>query len=145
MSFSKVLIHGRLARENDLTYSQQGKAMLKNTVAFERYSASAQKKETSFLDFVAFGKQAETISKYFMKGSLIFLDGELDQMTWTDKQTGQNKSKLRMIVKDFDFCAAVKNPQASQNPQYVPQQQPQQQTFPQKQQGYVANVDDVPF
>lgn len=142
MSFSEVIIQGRLTKDCELRYSQQGKAILQNGIAFDRYSVSTQKKKTVFLDFIASGKVAENIQKYFSKGSLILLLGELDQTSWTDKNTGQQKSKHCLMVNRFEFCGNTQKQQQTQN-QYQPQQQ---QTIPQAQKPVQPEAfDDVPF
>ena len=144
MSFSEVIIQGRLTKDCELKFSQQGKAILQNSVAFDRYSTSTQQKKTVFLDFIASGKTAENIQKYFSKGSLILLLGELDQMSWTDKTTGQKKSKHCLMVNKFEFCGSS---QKQTQGQYQPQQQQFKQApaQPQQQQLTPENFDDVPF
>lgn len=144
MSFGKGTFLGRLVKDCELQYSQDGKAVLKNAIAFDRYSSSKQQRETSYINFVASGKVAENIQKYFSKGSLIYLEGDIEQLRWTDKATGQNKSIHHLIVREFDFCGSSQKQQV-QGQQYQQQQfkqtpaaQPQQPVQPDA-------FDDVPF
>ena len=147
MSFGKGHFIGRLVKDCELTYSQDGKPSLKNAIAYDRYSVSKQQRETSYINFVATGKTAENIQKYFSKGSPIYLEGDIEQLRWTDKQTGQNKSIHHLIVREFDFCGSSNKQQQGQ---YQPAQQYQQQAIPQAQaqaqkQVTPESFDDVPF
>ena len=110
MSFGRAIINGNLVRDCELKYSQSGKAVLMNAVAFERYIASSQQRETSFIGIIAFGKTAESIQRYFSKGSPIIIDGDLELIGWTDK-AGQKHSKIRVIVNSFDFCGSPQRQQ----------------------------------
>ncbi|MBO7524721.1 MAG: single-stranded DNA-binding protein [Verrucomicrobia bacterium] len=145
MSFGKGHFLGRLVKDSELTYSQDGKPSLKNAIAYDRYSASKQQKETSYINFIASGKTAENIQRYFQKGSLIYLTGDIEQIRWTDKATGQNKSAHHLIVREFDFCGSSNKPQV-QGQQYQQQQLKQTPVAqPQQQQLQPESFDDVPF
>ena len=142
MSFGKGTFIGRLAKDCELQYSQDGKAVLKNAIAYDRYSVSSQKRETNYINFLATGKTAENIQKYFQKGSLIYLAGDIEQIRWQDKTTGQNRSLHQLLVKEFDFCGSSHKQDQNQT-QYQPQQQ---QAIPlQKQTVKPDAFDDVPF
>ena len=144
MSFGKGTFLGRLVKDCELTYSQDGKLSLKNAIAFDRYSSSKQQKETSYINFVASGKVAENIQRYFQKGSLIYLAGDIEQIRWTDKATGQNKSAHHLIVREFDFCSSAQK--QSQQTQGQQQQQFKQTPAAQPQQPVQPDAfDDVPF
>jgi single-strand DNA-binding protein len=61
------------------------------------------KEEVTFVDVDAFGKQAETIGQYLKKGRPILIEGRLRYDTWEDKQSGQKKSKLGVVLESFQF------------------------------------------
>ena len=146
MSFGKGHFLGRLVKDSELTYSQDGKPSLKNAIAYDRYSTSKQQRETSYINFVAVGKTAENIQKYFQKGSLIYLEGDIEQLRWTDKATGQNKSIHHLIVREFDFCGSSNKQTQGQSYQQSQQQQfKQAPAQPQQQTLTPDNFDDVPF
>jgi single-strand DNA-binding protein len=58
---------------------------------------------TCFVDMTAFGKQAEVLEKYVKKGSQLFIEGRLEYSTWEDKNGGGKRSKLEVIVENFQF------------------------------------------
>ena len=55
------------------------------------------------MDVDAFGKQAETIGQYLKKGRPIMVEGRLKLDQWDDKQTGQKRSKLGVVLDRFEF------------------------------------------
>jgi len=61
-----------------------------------------ERKTTTFLDCVAFGKQAPTIAKHFEKGKPITVRGSLIPNEWEDKETGQRRVKLELQLATFD-------------------------------------------
>src|SRR5688500_9307095 len=61
------------------------------------------KEEVAFVDCTAFGRQAETISQYCTKGKPIFVEGRLKFDTWDDRAGGGKRSKLTVVVENFQF------------------------------------------
>ena len=65
-----------------------------------------------FVDVDAFGKQAEIVGKYFRKGRCLLVEGRLKLDQWDDKQTGQKRSRLGVVLESFSFGAAGENKSA---------------------------------
>jgi single-strand DNA-binding protein len=61
------------------------------------------KEEVTFVDVDIFGKQAETAHQYLSKGRACFVEGRLKLDSWDDKQTGQKRSKLKVIAEGIQF------------------------------------------
>ena len=68
-----------------------------------RDAEGQQQDETTFVDVDAFGKQAETLGQYMQKGRPILVEGRLKLDQWEDKNTGQRRSKLGVILEKFTF------------------------------------------
>ena len=68
-----------------------------------RDAEGQQKEEVTFVDVDAFGKQAETIGQYMQKGRPILVEGRLKLDQWEDKNTGQNRSRLGVVLERFTF------------------------------------------
>ena len=105
-SFNKVILVGNLTRDPELRYTPKGLAIGKIGLAVNRSwrtETGEQKEEVTFVDVEAFGKQAETIGQYMRKGSPILIEGRLRLDQWDDKQTGQKRSKLGVVVEGFQF------------------------------------------
>jgi single-strand DNA-binding protein len=105
-SFNKVILAGNLTRDPELRYTPKGTAIARLGIACNRKWKSETgelKEEVTFVDVDAFGKQAETIGQYLKKGRPILIEGRLRYDTWEDKQSGQKKSKLGVVLESFQF------------------------------------------
>src|ERR1041384_5196703 len=105
-SFNKVILMGNLTRDPELRYTPKGTAVARIGLAVNRVwrtETGEQKEEVTFVDVDAFGKQAETIGQYFKKGRPILMEGRLRYDTWDDKQSGQKRSKLGVVLESFQF------------------------------------------
>lgn len=141
MNLNKVTLAGKLTREPELRYLPKGTAVAKFSIACNRYwkdETGASKEEVAFIDCDAFGRTAENIGQYFKKGSPIYVEGRLKLDTWDDKASGQKRSKLGVVVDNFQFVGAKE--QSEQPPAATPRQPtaPKNDTPP-------AESDDVPF
>lgn len=104
MTIATVTILGRLTRDPETKYSQEGTAVCKLSVAVDGRKKDAP---ASFFDCVAFGKTAEFIAQYFAQGKPIMLVGELRQERWEDKQTGAKRSAVRIAIERATFVPTV--------------------------------------
>lgn len=108
-NFNKVILAGNLTRDPELRYTPKGLAIAKIGMAINRNwtsEAGEKKEEVTFVDVDAFGRQAETLAQYMKKGSPILIEGRLKLDQWDDKQTGQKRSKLGVIVEGFQFLGS---------------------------------------
>ena len=104
--FSKAIIAGNLTRDPEMRTTPSGASVCSFSVAVNRRfrTASGENQEsTSFIDCTAWGRTGETISQYMHKGSPILVSGRLDQRSWDDKNTGQKRSRVEIVVEDFNF------------------------------------------
>jgi single-strand DNA-binding protein len=105
-SFNKVILAGNLTRDPELRYTPKGTAVGRIGLAINRTwrdEAGQQKEEVTFVDVDAWGKQAETINQYLKKGRPILVEGRLKLDSWDDKQTGQKRHQLRVVMETFQF------------------------------------------
>ena len=105
-SFNKVLLMGNLTRDPQLKYLPSQTAVVEFGVACNRKFRTANgedKEEVTFVDVTSFGKQAEVINQYFQKGKPIFIEGRLKFDSWEDKQGGGKRSKLTVVIENFQF------------------------------------------
>jgi single-strand DNA-binding protein len=105
-NFNKVILAGNLTRDPELRYTPKGTAVARLGIAINRKWKSETgelKEEVTFVDVDAFGKTAETIGQYLKKGRPILIEGRLRYETWEDKQTKQKKSKLGVVMENFQF------------------------------------------
>ncbi len=105
-SFNKVILMGNLTRDPELRYTPKGTAVANLGIAVNRKwrnDTGEMQDETTFVDVEAFGKQAETIGQYLKKGRPIMIEGRLRYDQWEDKNSGQKRSKLNVVLENFQF------------------------------------------
>lgn len=105
-SYNKVFLMGNLTRDPETRVTPSGMTIAKLGLAVNRRYRTKdgeQREETTFVDIDAFGNQAETIQKYCSKGSGIFVEGRLRLDQWQDKNSGENRSKLGVVLEGFQF------------------------------------------
>jgi len=107
--YSRVILLGRFTHDPELRHSPQGTEICSFSLAVD--SGWGEKKKVSYIDCTAFNKRAETIAQYMEKGSPILLEGRLEQSRWEDKDTGQKRSKVGVIVDNFTFMPKTSNEQ----------------------------------
>jgi single-strand DNA-binding protein len=105
-SYNKVTLMGNLTRDPEVRYTPKGSAVCDIGIAVNRKwkdDNNQVKEEVTFVDVTFWGKTAENVGKYFSKGSPIFIEGRLATDSWEDKQTGQKKSKTKVVGELFQF------------------------------------------
>lgn len=109
--YSKVIMIGNLCRDPELKYLDSGTALCNFAVAVNRtWKKDGEKKEeVSFIDVTAWARTAEVIAEYFAKGDPIMIEGHLKQESWEDKNTGDKRSKLKVIAEGFQFVGGKRD------------------------------------
>jgi len=105
-NFNKVILAGNLTRDPELRYTPKGTAIAKFGLAINRNwtgEDGQKREEVTFVDIDAFGKQAEVIGQYLRKGRPVLIEGRLKLDQWDDKQTGQKRSRLGVVLEAFSF------------------------------------------
>ncbi|MHC5523315.1 single-stranded DNA-binding protein [Ligilactobacillus saerimneri] len=152
---NNVVLTGRLTKEPELKFTQNGVAFMNFTLAVQRnYKTDAGQYESDFISCVAWKKTAEMISGYAHKGSMIGIEGSIQTRNYENQQ-GQRIYVTEVNARQFHFMESKKdsqnNQQANNNQSYqqgyaqgYQQQQPQQ---PQHNQPIASeiNEDDLPF
>ena len=99
-SFNKVILLGNLTRDPEVRYTPKGTAVTELGMAVNRvYTAEngEKREETTFVDVTLWGRTAEIAGEYLKKGRPVLIEGRLQLDTWDDKQSGQKRSKLKVI------------------------------------------------
>jgi single-strand DNA-binding protein len=105
---NKVFLIGNLTRDPELRVTPKGTAVCQFGLAVNRQykdESGATRDETAFIDIEAWGKQGELVSKYLQKGSLAFIEGRLRFDSWEDKQSGQKRNKLKVVLENVQFLS----------------------------------------
>ena len=117
-SYNHVTLMGNLTRDPELRYTTGGTAVCDLSLAINRKWKDKQtdqmKEEVSFIDCVVWARAAEVICEHMKKGNAILIDGELRQERWKDKESGANRSKIKVHVKSFQFVGGKRDDQGAQ-------------------------------
>jgi single-strand DNA-binding protein len=107
--FNKVILAGNLTADPELRYTPKGSAVARLRLAVNRSyktETGELREEVTYVDVDAWGQQAETLAQYLRKGRPVLLEGRLKLDQWDDKQTGQKRSALRVVLESFTFIDA---------------------------------------
>ena len=103
--YNKVILIGNLTKDPELRYTPQGTPVASFSLAIN-YSykhGDEWKKETTFVDIVVFGKQAESCSQYLNKGSSALVEGRLQERRW--ESDGQQRRKFEVVAQSVKFLS----------------------------------------
>jgi len=152
-NFNKVILAGNLTRDPELRYTPKGTAVAKFGLAINRNwttETGEKKEEVTFVDIDSFGRQAEVISQYLKKGRPVLLEGRLKLDQWDDKQTGQKRSRLGVVLESFSLLDAGGRGDAGGTSSEAPRGRPASAAAPgaapaTAEEPPVPAEDDVPF
>lgn len=107
---NKVILIGNVTRDPEIKYTPKGTAVTDVGLAVNRFIPASdggeRREETTFIDVTLWGRQAEIAGEYVKKGRPVYIEGRLQMDTWDDKQTGQKRSKLRVVCENLQLLAA---------------------------------------
>jgi single-strand DNA-binding protein len=104
---------GRMTRNPEMRASASGVAFVTFTLAVNRRVKKGEPAQADFLDCVAFGKTAESISNFFEKGSQILVHGRIQLDNWTDRD-GAKRRSIKIMVDQFYFVGNKADKAAAQ-------------------------------
>ena len=99
-SFNKVILVGNLTRDIELRHTNSSLAVTDLGLAVNDRRKNPQGEwveEVTFVDITLWGRQAEVAHEYLSKGSRVLIEGRLQLDQWQDKDSGQQRSKLKVV------------------------------------------------
>jgi single-strand DNA-binding protein len=108
-NLNKVMLMGNLTRDPEVRYTPKGTAVAELGLAINRTYVSEggdKREETTFVDVTLWGRTAEIAGEYLKKGRPVFIEGRLQLDSWDDKQTGQKRTKLRVVGEGMQFLGS---------------------------------------
>jgi single-strand DNA-binding protein len=106
-NLNKVMLMGNLTRDPELRYTPNNTAVANLGMAINRTwfnkQTNEKQEETTFVDLEAWGRTAEVLNQYLKKGRPLYVEGRLKLDQWQDKESGANRSKLKIVVETFEF------------------------------------------
>jgi single-strand DNA-binding protein len=115
-NLNQVNLIGNITRDIETRYTPQGTAIVDLGLAINRAWKNDQgqkQEETTFVDVTLWARMAEIAAEYCHKGDPLFVSGRLHLDTWDDKQTGQKRSRLKVIGESIQLLASRQQAAAS--------------------------------
>ena len=109
MSINRVMISGNLTRDAELRTTPSGTSILSFGVAVNdrRRNANGEWEDyANFIDCTMFGRRAEALAQYLVKGVKVAIEGRLHYSSWEDRNTGQRRSKVDVTVDELEFMSS---------------------------------------
>lgn len=105
-NLNKVMLIGNLTRDPELRVTPKGTAICQFSLAVNRKfkdESGGEREEVTYVDIEAWSKTGETIAKYCTKGRPLFVEGRLKLEQWEDKTTREKRSRMKVVVENFQF------------------------------------------
>lgn len=119
-STNKVFVMGNLTRDPELRTLPSGNSVCEFGLAVsDQYTnkrTGQREEQVHFIDCVAWSKNAEMIHQHFSKGRPIFIEGRLRYEQWDDRETGNKRSKLKVVVGEWRFVDSSNNSSRRSDP-----------------------------
>ena len=104
---NKVILVGNLGKDPEVRYTSGGQAVANLRIATSRSwndkQSGQRREETEWHDVEVWGKQAEQCGEYLSKGRMVYVEGRLKTDKWQDKQTGQDRYKVKVVADTVRF------------------------------------------
>ncbi len=106
-NLNKVMIIGNLTADPEVRTTPRGTSLTELRLAVNRVTGGQgegeRREETTFLDVTCWGRTGEVAAQYLSKGRPVFIEGRLQQDSWEDKQTGQRRSRIRIVAENLQL------------------------------------------
>ncbi|WKC57697.1 single-stranded DNA-binding protein [Borrelia sp. P9F1] len=112
---NSLVLSGRLTRDSELTYTETGIAILKFGLANNRRMKKNDEwvDHAQFFECVIFSKRAESLSAFLKKGKQVVVSGSLKYESWQDKNTGDKRSKISVLVDELQMFGTLTTTQST--------------------------------
>lgn len=108
-SYNRVTLIGNLTQDPELKHTKSGRAVGEISLALNRTwttDKGEKKEDVTFVEVILWGRDAENAASYLKKGRSVLVEGRLQMDSWTDSQSGQSRSKLRIVADSLQFLGA---------------------------------------
>lgn len=105
---NKVILMGRITADPELKKTPTGTSVVSFSLAVERKYSKDGNRETDFINCVAWRTTAEFVARYFTKGNMIALVGELQQRSYQTQQ-GEKRTVYEVVASDVSFCESKRS------------------------------------
>ena len=130
---NRVILMGRITQDLELKTTASGISVTSFSIAVDRnYVKQGEERQTDFINIVCWRKQAEFVCRYFEKGSMIAIEGQLQTRTYQAKD-GSNRYVTEVVADSVSFTGEKREQSNNGYQPNVQYQQPTQQSYQQPQ------------
>lgn len=109
---NRVILQGRLVADPELRHTQNNIAVATYRIAVDRNYATRdangnRQSQADFINIVSWRQAAEFVAKYFTKGSMILVEGQLQVREYTDRD-GNRRYQTEVVTDNINFCGSRK-------------------------------------
>jgi len=104
---------GRAGRDPETRYFESGSMVAEFSIAIDGWKRDSN---PLWLNLKIWGKTAQIAADYVKKGSMIAVSGSLESETWTDRASGEEKSKIVLSVKELTLLGSKRDDQGGGGP-----------------------------
>ena len=116
-SYNRTIIVGNVTRDVELRHIPSGTAVADIGVAINDREKRGDEwiDVTTFVDVTLWGRTAEVAAEYLSKGSPVLVEGRLRLETWNAKETGEKRSKLKVVADKMQLLGSKNQPGGNQS------------------------------
>ena len=119
-NFNKLFLMGNLTRNPELRWTPSGVALCTLSIAVNKQYKDKRSgemvKSVDYFNIDVWGPQAENCEKYLEKGRPVFIEGRLQLDRWEDRNTGENRSRIKVIGERVVFLGSRDNREQHPHP-----------------------------
>ncbi len=119
-NLNKVMLIGNLTADPEVRTTPRGTSVTELRLAVNRITSGPnegeRREEVTFLDVTCWGRLGEIAAQYLAKGRPVFIEGRLQMDSWEDKQTGQRRSRIRIIAENLQLLSGGRDGGATAAP-----------------------------
>lgn len=146
MNLNKAFIIGNLTRDPELKSLPSGQNVASFGIATNRFYTGKDKQrqqDTQFHNIVAFGRLADIVSQYLKRGSLVLIEGRIQNRSWQG-QDGQKKYRSEIVAQSLQLGPrGAKTDGPAGTPPQEAQKQEEVDTIEYGEEN--INPDEIPF
>jgi single-strand DNA-binding protein len=149
MSINSVSLSGNLTRDMELRQTPGGTAVGSFCIAVNERRKNQRTGEwedhANFVDCTMFGRRAEALAPYLLKGTKCAVQGRLHYSSWEDRGTGQKRSRLDVTVDEVEFLSSRDGGRCDGGRNMGAAGAPRQRGHVQQQMADAYGDEDIPF
>jgi single-strand DNA-binding protein len=106
MSINVIVLVGHAGRDPELRFFESGSCVCEFSLAVNRPPRDGQNQEPLWVNCKAWGKTAQVAGDYLRKGSKVAIVGRLEIEQWSDRSSGEVRSKTLVVIERLELCGS---------------------------------------